>query len=68
MLGHHTILHTLGHLSQTFTNSAQSLTKDGVAYLCFICASPGSTARIHSYKMKYHDTKVFITTIDPQIR
>jgi hypothetical protein len=23
-----------------------------VAYLCFICASPGSTASTHSYKMK----------------
>jgi hypothetical protein len=36
-----------------------------VAYLCFICASPGSTASTHSYRMKYQDTKVFITTPDP---
>jgi hypothetical protein len=29
----------------------------GVAYLCFICASPGSTASTHSYKMKYQEYK-----------
>jgi hypothetical protein len=28
-----------------------------VAYLCFICASPGSTASTHSYKMKYQEYK-----------
>jgi hypothetical protein len=32
------------------------------------CASPGLTASTYSYKMKYQDTKVFITTLDPQIR
>jgi hypothetical protein len=28
-----------------------------VAYLCFICASPGSTASTHSYKIKYQEYK-----------
>jgi hypothetical protein len=28
-----------------------------VAYLCFICASPRSTASTHSYKMKYQEYK-----------
>jgi hypothetical protein len=28
-----------------------------VAYLCFICASPGSTASTHSYEMKYQEYK-----------
>jgi hypothetical protein len=28
-----------------------------VAYLCFNCASPGSTASTHSYKMKYQEYK-----------
>jgi hypothetical protein len=31
----------------------------GVAYLCFICASPGSTASTHSYTMKYQEYKGF---------
>jgi hypothetical protein len=28
-----------------------------IAYLCFNCASPGSTASTHSYKMKYQEYK-----------
>jgi hypothetical protein len=28
-----------------------------VVYLCFVCASPGSTASTHSYKMKYQEYK-----------
>jgi hypothetical protein len=28
-----------------------------VVYLCIICASPGSTASTHSYKMKYQEYK-----------
>jgi hypothetical protein len=32
-------------------------TSNTVAYLCFICASPGSTASTHSYKMKYQEYK-----------
>jgi hypothetical protein len=28
-----------------------------VAYLCFVCASPESTASTHSYKMKYQEYK-----------
>jgi hypothetical protein len=38
-----------------------------VVYLCFICASPGSTTSTQSYKMNIKNTKVFITTLDPQI-
>jgi hypothetical protein len=30
---------------------------ENVAYLCFICASPGLTASTHSYKMKYQEYK-----------
>jgi hypothetical protein len=30
---------------------------DAVAYLCFICDSPGSTTSTHSYKMKYQECK-----------
>jgi hypothetical protein len=29
----------------------------GVAFLCCICASPGSIASTRSYKMKYQDYK-----------
>jgi hypothetical protein len=44
----------------------------GGVHVCSVpvlyCASLGSTASTHSYMMKYQDTKVFITTLDPQIR
>jgi hypothetical protein len=48
-------------------SASHGLRKENVAYLCFICASPRLTTSTHSYKMKYQEHKVFITTLDPQI-
>jgi hypothetical protein len=53
------------NLDMTVCNIAATMIKivlhaaamTNVAYLCFICASPGSTASMHSYKMKYQEYK-----------
>jgi hypothetical protein len=39
------------------SESGAPMQPEGVAYLCYICASPRSTASTHSYKMKYQEYK-----------
>jgi hypothetical protein len=51
-------------ITMRFTRALQHNCSVPVLY----CASPESTASTHSYKMKYQDTKVFITMLDQQIR